>query len=145
MKHNGFLTIYILWLCAIVLTMSVAAAGLARIYVYNASHYAESVRLIYAAESIFLVEWDEFVTTPWRDVPRKRRSTITDRLDMAGPGHTVDRMITSDNPQALPFKGFLRIQVMNSDMQTKSCGGAFAVEQGETADEAIFTITQQEY
>ena len=145
MKRNGFLTVYVLWLGAILLTMAVAAASLARFYVANAKHYAESVRLIYAAESVLVTEWDALVETPWRDVPRKRRITITDRYDIAGPGHTVEWYIRSDNPQVLPFIGFLRVSVMNQDMQAKSSGYAFRVDEGETADEGVFSIRWQEY
>lgn len=145
-RCNGFLTAYVLWLGVVILAVTTGAAGLSQLYIMNARHYAEAIRLDYAAESLLIAEWDAFTETSWRDVPRKRRLNLEDTYGVANPGDVLEIYITSNNPQALPFTGFLRTAVENpKTKQKRSCGIRFSVESGIDGKESQYIIVEQHY
>lgn len=146
MRCNGFLTAYMIWFAAAVLVILTGADTLSRLYLNNAQHYAEAIRLDYVAESMLLTEWQEFTETPWRSVPRKQKRSAEDNYNLAGENHELEIYITSNNPQVLPFTGFFRVAAENTAYkQKRSCGIRFSVEAGDDGEEEKYTVIQQKY
>ncbi|WP_301860468.1 hypothetical protein [uncultured Megasphaera sp.] len=131
MKRNGFLTLYMLWLGAVVLAISLSASSLANAYIRSARQYCTAVQLEYAAESMVLVGWDEMARRPWQDVPARKNWEADDPYGIVFPGQRLEMQCVS-SPYQLPFNGFLRASVISDSLQLRrTCGIQFTVQADE--------------
>lgn len=144
-RRNGFMTIYILWLGAIVLTIIVASSLVCRAYIENARQYAEAVRLTYAAESMLYVVWDEFTALPVDQITATKRWYTVDPYQVLEDGDTVELYWVASVRQ-YPYTGTLWASVVQKRTQIQRTSSLrFQIEPGEAGGALRYIVTKQQY
>lgn len=140
MRRNGFLTFYVMWIGAVVLAVSISISTLAACHLQLAAQYEESLQLTYEAESALQLSWHELKTSPWQEVPSKKKWRFSDEHQIIAAGHYAEIQCIA-SPYELPFGGTLRAAaVAEKSLLQRTCAYVFEVGPIEGENEVSYTV-----